>query len=238
MSEGVPSSSTVAARVIRVADGISMPWRNGGGATREICVHPPGAGLDNFGWRVSMATVVSDGPFSVFAGVERTLTVLEGDGLRLVIGAAAPVEQRRDSAPLSFAADAPTHASLIGAAVTDLNVMTRRGHWSHAVTRLSVAGPTHHATRPGTRAGTVTVLWLCHRGQVTIDGGDGGVQLGPLDALVVESLPATRWRIVPEGTAELYLAEIERLPASGDSTSGRHEAAGIEKKVSGQGPFP
>jgi len=234
VSEG--GALPLAAQVIRAADGISMPWKDGGGATREICVHPPGAGLDDFGWRVSIATVASDGPFSVFAGVERTLTVLEGDGLRLVIGAAAPVEQRRDTAPLSFAADTPTHASLIGAAVTDLNVMTRRSDWRHAVTRLCVEGPTHHATRPGTKA--ATVLWLCHRGQVTIDGGDGVVQLGPLDTWVVESPPATRWHIVPDGTAELYLAEIERLPASGDSTSGRHEAAGIEKKVSGPGPFP
>jgi environmental stress-induced protein Ves len=212
MSEG---GAPPAARVIRAGHLNSMPWKNGGGATNEICVHPAGAGLDDFGWRVSIATVASNGPFSVFAGIDRTLAVLEGDGLRLVIGNAAPVELRCDTAPLSFAADTPTHARLIDSAVTDLNVMTRRGDWRHAVTRLSVDDPTRHTTRPGTHA--VTVLWLCHRGLVTIEGLAGAVRLRPLDAWVVESPPAARWHVVPEGTAELVLVEIERLPAVGDS---------------------
>jgi uncharacterized protein len=57
-----------------------MPWKNGGGETAEIAVFPEGATLDDFDWRISMATVSADGPFSLFPGVDRTLSVLEGDG--------------------------------------------------------------------------------------------------------------------------------------------------------------
>ncbi len=38
-----------------------MPWKNGGGVTTEICVSPPSGAFD---WRVSIATVNADGPFS------------------------------------------------------------------------------------------------------------------------------------------------------------------------------
>jgi environmental stress-induced protein Ves len=47
-----------------------MPWKNGGGETTEIAVFPDGAGLSDFDWRVSMARVDGDGPFSSFPGIE------------------------------------------------------------------------------------------------------------------------------------------------------------------------
>ena len=53
--------------------------------TTEIAVFPADAGLEDFAWRLSMATVASDGPFSSFAGVDRTLAVLEGEGIVLSV---------------------------------------------------------------------------------------------------------------------------------------------------------
>jgi len=51
MSDAAAAAQPMAAtaRVIRAAECRSMPWKNGGGATTEICVRPPGAGLDDFG---------------------------------------------------------------------------------------------------------------------------------------------------------------------------------------------
>ena len=43
-------------RVIRAAECQTMPWKNGGGETTEIAVFPSGAGLDDFEWRISMAS--------------------------------------------------------------------------------------------------------------------------------------------------------------------------------------
>jgi environmental stress-induced protein Ves len=59
-----------------------MPWKNGGGQTTEIAVSA-GASLADFDWRVSIAEINADGPFSAFAGVDRTLVLLSGAGVRL-----------------------------------------------------------------------------------------------------------------------------------------------------------
>lgn len=108
-----------------------MPWKNGRGETVEIAIWPKDAGLDDFGWRISMAGVTEDGAFSVFAQIDRTLAVLTGDGMELQVQGLGRHLLTPASAPLSFAADAPCTARLTGAPITDLNAMTRRGAYRH-----------------------------------------------------------------------------------------------------------
>src|SRR3954452_2619861 len=122
-------------RIIRAADCRTTPWKNGGGSTTEIAIGPAGASLENFDWRISMARVAADGPFSDFPGIDRTLTVIEGGGMVLRVGDDAPLTLSRGSAPVSFAGDMPTSARLTAGAITDLNVMTRRGRFGHRVER-------------------------------------------------------------------------------------------------------
>jgi environmental stress-induced protein Ves len=108
----------------------SMPWKNGGGTTQEIASWPQGAPLDSFGWRVSIATIAAAGPFSVFAGVDRSITLLEGDGVRLFTQDGR-VEHRLDvpHRPFAFSGDDVIDCTLLGGASNDFNVMTRRGQW-------------------------------------------------------------------------------------------------------------
>jgi environmental stress-induced protein Ves len=188
-------------RIIRAPDCRRMPWKNGGGETIEIAVSPPGAGLDDFHWRLSMARVERSGPFSLFAGVNRTLAVLEGEGFFLDVEGRIPFGLTRHSEPLSFPADVPTRAALIAGPITDLNVMTRRGVVRHKITRLSVDA-----------ISSVTVeadelLLFCRSGAVRF-GGDAGMRLGPLDTLHVKDAP----KILPieaEEPADLFLVEIK-----------------------------
>lgn len=135
-------------RIIRHADCRQMPWKNGGGVTTEIMAWPPEAGLDHFDWRISMAQVASGGPFSVFAGIDRTLTVLAGT-IRLAAGEALPVELSPRSQPYAFPGDVSTSATLIEGPVLDFNVMTRRNRFSHAVERLEFSEPTELALGEG-----------------------------------------------------------------------------------------
>ena len=116
------------AKIIRAADCRRMKWKNGGGETAEIAVFPEGAALDDFDWRVSMARVETDGPFSAFPGVDRTLAILEGEGLVLRVANQNPVELTGRSEPLSFPADAPTTARLIAGPITDCEGHGRRPH--------------------------------------------------------------------------------------------------------------
>ncbi len=165
-------------RLIRAADARRMPWKNGGGETIELLAHPAEAGLDAFDWRVSMATVATDGPFSTFPSIDRTLTVLDGDGLELIVGDDAAVRLTAASAPFGFPADAPCRGRLLGGPVTDLNVMTRRGRFSHGVTRLQVGRP-RRIDVPG-----ATIIAVCLEGEITV-GEQGDIVLGRRDTAVL-----------------------------------------------------
>ncbi|WP_334164137.1 HutD/Ves family protein [Phenylobacterium sp.] len=122
-------------QILRAADRVPVPWKNGGGVTRDVAAFPEGAGFDGFLWRISMAEVRADGPFSVFPGVDRVLAVLDGR-LRLEVAGLAPVEIGPDSPPAIFPGDAPTHGAVLAGPVLDLNVMTRRGRARAHVRRL------------------------------------------------------------------------------------------------------
>ena len=62
---------------------VTMPWKNGRGSTDEICLLPEGASRDAFELRISRATISTPGAFSAFVGAERTITLIDGDGLSL-----------------------------------------------------------------------------------------------------------------------------------------------------------
>jgi len=126
-------------RIIRAAHRQVMPWKNGGGTTAEIAVAPQGASLDDFDWRISMAHVGRDGPFSSFPGIDRTLSVLTGAGITLAFGDGERVSLDRRSAPYPFAADRAVEGVLVDGSIDDLNVMSRRGRWRHRVARLAGA---------------------------------------------------------------------------------------------------
>lgn len=102
-------------------------WRNGGGTTRTVAIDPPGADLaSGFRWRISIADVGQDGPFSHLPGVDRALWLLAGNGVELTCGTAATVLRVHER--LDFAGEAPISARLLAGPVQDLNVMTARAH--------------------------------------------------------------------------------------------------------------
>lgn len=111
------------------------PWRNGGGETAEVAAFPPGAGMDNFVWRVSIAVVRGDGPFSDFPGIDRILSVLEGQ-LSLAVADAPEMRLTPAEAPFAFPADVAAWGAPVGGDVRDLNVMVRRGQCTASVERL------------------------------------------------------------------------------------------------------
>lgn len=150
-------------RIIRAADCRTMPWKNGKGITTEIVVSPEGASLSDFDWRVSMAQVGSDGPFSAFAGIDRTLSVLTSHGIWLAFGDGETVTLDATSAPFPFAADREVNGVLVDGPIVDLNVMSRRGAWTHSVERLM--GPGEHRI-----AGEAILLLVAPDGGWTVDG--------------------------------------------------------------------
>lgn len=110
--------------LVPFADLTPQPWKNGGGVTREVAVFPNGAGMEDFLWRISLATVEVAGPFSCFTGIDRHLSVLAGE-LALEVSGVAHRLKAGDG--LAFAGDVPSAGRPTGGPVSDLNVMTRRG---------------------------------------------------------------------------------------------------------------
>jgi environmental stress-induced protein Ves len=190
-------------QVLRAADYRSMPWKNGGGVTMEIAVSPADAGLDDFNWRISMARVESGGPFSSFVGIDRTLSVLDGEGIDLAIAGRAPTRLVRDSPPLPFPADVPTGASLIDGPIVDLNVMTRRGRCRHSVERIELSG----TLEIGSGAETVLVFSLA--GGVEVHASSQ-IWLGPHDTvfLTEDDVPI---RLKSRQAVTLFITRIHEI---------------------------
>lgn len=111
---------------VRIADQRVVPWKNGRGTTTEVLVHPPGATVvAGFDWRISIAAIPEDGPFSSFPGVDRTLVLLDGAGVDLASpeGVERLVERY---AVARFPGERQIVARLHDGPVRDLNVMVRR----------------------------------------------------------------------------------------------------------------
>ncbi|GAA1508776.1 HutD family protein [Streptomyces albidochromogenes] len=140
--------------VLRAADREAVPWKNGGGITREIAAAPVGAGTAHFDWRISLAEVEGDGPFSAFPEVDRILTVAEGRGMDLTVGGERRLVDER-YVPQRFPGDAATDCRLLGGRVVNFNVMHRRGRTAARV--AVVCGDLDVAVPPG---GTVVVVAL------------------------------------------------------------------------------
>lgn len=137
-------------QLVALADSTPQPWKNGGGATRELLAWPPGAGAGAGAWalRVSVARIDRDGPFSRFDGIQRCFAVLKGEGVRLSLPG-GPAEGLRltpaDDALAFDGADAPG-CTLIDGPTDDLNLMARAGagrlRLQRATTGSGIADPT------------------------------------------------------------------------------------------------
>jgi uncharacterized protein len=115
----------------------AMPWKNGQGTTREIAREPETG--EDFLWRLSIAEVAASGDFSLFPGCDRTITLIEGAGMRLAFAAAPERRIERRFEPFDFSGDWPCRCTLLGGSVRDLNLMVdrRRAQGRTEVMRLA-----------------------------------------------------------------------------------------------------
>jgi environmental stress-induced protein Ves len=101
-------------------------WKNGGGTTTELAIGPENATLSDFLWRVSIAEVVADGPFSLFSGCDRTIMLIEGSGVTLDAGEYGSIALVEPLQAKSFSGDWPVIGRLISGPVRDFNLIVRR----------------------------------------------------------------------------------------------------------------
>ncbi|MDZ7872620.1 MAG: HutD family protein [Rhizobium sp.] len=202
-------------RIQRFDEHLKMPWKNGLGITREVISKPASDGSGGFDWRISLATVGASGPFSVFPGIDRTIAVLQGDGMQLTVDGRQEPPLLAASLPFAFSGDAEVQADCLGGETLDLNVMSRRGRFVHRMTKIAVsAAQTLSMSRD-----TVAIVF---RGDalVTIDSMRSDVGLG--DIMVSEQVPFEF--IVEPREADCTLYRIE-LTAVSDQAPGSEPVA-------------
>ncbi|TGB07597.1 HutD family protein [Streptomyces sp. MZ04] len=171
--------------VLRWSEYRSMPWKNGGGTTREVASGSVRAPLDSaepadgFDWRVSVADVDAGGPFSAFPGIDRVITLVEGEGMVLTVdGTKQPVAPL---SPFAFSGDAVTDCLLEAGAVRDMNVMTRRGRATAEVRMVTVAAA--QGVEMACAAGETLLVMAATEG-IAVGGPDGReTALGRLDCV-------------------------------------------------------
>ena len=102
-----------------------MSWKNGGGRAAEIAAWPSGAG-DGFAWRVAIADIERDGPFSSYPGIDRAIVLLAGGSIVLDCDG-MKVELAPHDEPYRFPGEATVACRLVGGAARAFNLMLRRG---------------------------------------------------------------------------------------------------------------
>jgi len=102
----------------------TIPWKNGKGYTTELAISDAGT-IENFDWRLSIATVSENGPFSDFSGYSRTLILIDGNGIELSHGRGQVDCLNSELSFASFDGGWPTVGSLLRGPITDFNLMTR-----------------------------------------------------------------------------------------------------------------
>ncbi len=186
-------------RLIDTSELAAAPWKNGGGTTRTIAVWPEGAGFEDFIWRVSLADVNHSGGFSLFPGVDRTLMLLEGEGMMLHRDDGSIDVLTKAFQPLSMPGDAPIDAELVGGPSRDFNVMVRRG--------LARANVHVYHSEPFTTPTNGLSLYFCPRGVY----GFGPALLPAGWACLVPDLHADL-RVIPKAPDAVLIEVLFELP--------------------------
>nr|WP_186363434.1 HutD family protein [Rhizobium sp. ACO-34A] len=190
--------------LLRFDNLVVVPWKNGGGLTRELAVHLDGEIHPEFLWRISMATVAGPGPFSRFDGIDRTIAVLQGEGIVLA-SRDNEIALRRNSDPYSFAGETPIDALVVSGETTDLNVMTRRGYFTHVMKRVVIREPLAIEVQ-------CDEMMIVFNGEADVEASESRLSARPLDTLTGLKR-GTRLRLLPSAGEEIFLIELSRASA-------------------------
>ena len=190
-------------RLLRISDYARNRWKNDGGWTTEIAWAALADSTNGFLWRVSIAEIEANGPFSLFPGVERDLLLLAGTGIELDIDDAPAIRLDRRFQRIHFPGEAAVDCRLLAGPTHDFNVMTARGRATAEI----------HA-RP--LIGTMLVFaetnctWLIHvfAGQASARSSDQVLTAECGETLILDAPASERERIVLDGSGELVLVKF------------------------------
>jgi hypothetical protein len=197
-------SSPQSSHVLRASGYARMRWKNGAGWTSEILkVHGSDErDTNDWDWRLSIAEIETDAPFSAFPGVERELVLLSGNGLRLRFDDGETHELLPPHDKLRFAGERAAFGELIDGPTRDFNLMWKRDPVDAQLWHRPLVGTMVLFVEPGEARAVHALAGHAHFAD---DSGLGEVNLGDTAILVAGD---ERRRYVLDGGGELLLIRI------------------------------
>jgi uncharacterized protein len=183
-------------------------WKNGFGWTREIA--RSSEGNEQWDWRLSIAEIEKDAPFSEFAGVDRELVLLSGNGMHLHFTDGDSHTLHPPHGALRFAGEQGVRAELIDGPTQDFNAMWRRDVYKVAVLHRPIVGPMVFFRE-------VDVHWALYviSGQVQVKDIKPTMHLMQSDSGLI--LPTQNSsRLIIDGGGELLLIKFTKLLVTGN----------------------
>lgn len=180
-------------------------WFNGGGWTREIA---RGGDAQDWDWRLSVADVEADGPFSRLPGIEREIYLLEGAGMQFDFADGEAFALTPESPRLRFDGGRALDSRLIDGPTRDFNLMWRRDRAVADLWRRPLVGSMVLFAEAGE-------TWAIHMlaGEARLADGDGqGIVRG--DTVLLHAGDA-RQRCALEGAGEALLVRIAPILDAG-----------------------
>jgi len=164
----------------RALEHVETPWKNGQGATRQFAIYPFESKFpdDPFVWRLSSAKISQSSPFSRFAGYERILTVIDGQGLE-VGGKKMGLHEF-----IAFSGDLNFSAHLSSGPIEDFNIIYSpefvKVHSKYLF--LNAEDPDHFAKEMN----STFIFVFCIKGNVVVRVNREERVLGPGDTLLLD----------------------------------------------------
>lgn len=188
-------------QVIPTSQFRAQPWANGGGQTTELAAGPD---PELWQWRISLARIEVDGPFSMLPGVRRQLAPLDG-ALELHFD-----DGERQAAPrlgvMHFDGGRPLRCHSPDGPGRDFNLMLRDGIDGDLLLR-PLTGSMVWLPRPATR-------WFAYllTGQARVSCGDEQQALAAGHALWIQ--PEAGTRVLVDGAGEIALVRLSTPDAT------------------------
>ncbi len=152
-------------------DQATVAWKNGGGQTRQLLCWPKQGDGSDFRWRLSVARIDRDGPFSAFPGYQRCLILLDGAGMALRF-ASGDVRVDAEQPRIDFDGAQAPGCRLLDGPTSDFNLIIRDADY-YSVETIELDGNWSASVE----SGHLLALYLCS-GQASC--AEGALNAGDL----------------------------------------------------------
>ena len=205
MNQPDTANASAHVRILRGHDYRRERWRNGAGWTRQVHAEPAADGNAAWDWRLSIAEIDADAPFSAFPGVDRVLVLLHGNGMRLRFDDGEVHELLPPHDRLRFAGERALVGELVDGPTRDFNLMWRRDAIDASLWHRPLVGSMLVFVDPGE-------TWALHvlAGQARIDGVADAESLAAGDSALLRAGDARR-RYLLDGGGELLVMRLAPL---------------------------